>query len=157
MREFNLPLILQLRHLKRKQLRFGDLRDHVRKLFLHELVAGDRLVVKLFAYLGVLQGFVIAGHCRSDRAPADPVPGLIEATEGALETFDVGEYIAGRNAHVLESKGAGYGSAQGPFPLDIPRRKAWRALFHQKAPDSIFGTRPAMVPEVIQAFSPLRT
>ena len=45
----SLARVLQTPAVQGEQLRLGDFRDHPGEFFLHQLVAGERLVVELFA------------------------------------------------------------------------------------------------------------
>src|ERR1041385_4809820 len=75
----NFICVLQAAHLQRQKLRLGDFADHPCQLLLDKLMRCNRLVTELLAYLRILQGRVIAGHGRSNRAPANAVTRLIQA------------------------------------------------------------------------------
>jgi len=93
--------VFQSAHVQRQQLRLGDFRDHLRKLCLHQLVAGDGFVVELLADFRILKSFVVAGHGGAHGTPADPVACLRQAIEGIFQTRGCRQHVRGRHSNVL--------------------------------------------------------
>jgi len=108
--------VLEAADVEREQLGLGDFIGHPHKLFLDNLVAGNRLVAELLAEFGVLERGVVAGHGRADGSPGDAVTRLIEAHEGALDADGAGHGRREWHVHVLKRKAAGVGSAQLHLP-----------------------------------------
>src|SRR6266852_4887184 len=123
----------------------------------------NRLIGKLFTRFRVLQRGVVAGHCRTQSAPADAVTRLIQTAQRTLESDDAGQYILFRNFAIAKSQSAGHRSAQRPFAVYVPGFKSWRAFLHRKP--RIFSSShlahttatSAIEPLVIHIFSPFRT
>jgi len=80
-----------------------------------------------------LQRRVVAGHGGAQRAPADAIPRLIQATQRAAQPSDAREKIRNGNFAIGERETGGDGSAQRPLAVDVPRLEARRAFLNEKA------------------------
>lgn len=74
---------LQPAHVQAREQSDGYLRDHVRVLRLDQLRAGQRFA-ELFAVQTVRPGHGQTGFGRSERAPRDPVTGVVQTAERPL-------------------------------------------------------------------------
>src|SRR5262249_6742743 len=89
----NFSGVLEAADMHGEKLGFDDFGDHPCQLFLNKLVRGDGLVGELLARFGILQRSVVTSHGRSDGAPTDAVPGLIEAAERTAKSGYAGKKI----------------------------------------------------------------
>src|SRR5208283_3083523 len=142
-RGVGLALVFPAADMESEQLAFDDFGDYPGQFFLYELVRGDGLVGELLARFRVLQRGVVAGHSRAERAPADAIARLIEATERSAQSGDAGKKIFFRNGAIAEGEAGSDGGAQGPFAVDVPGFEAGRPFFNQEAADFfVFGFGP---------------
>src|SRR5258708_29456936 len=95
---------------------------------------GDRLAFKLLALDGVLARAVIAGHRRTQSAPADAVARLIQARQRRLQAVSAGQQIMRRNAYVREIQARRNRSAQRKLALDIGGGAAGPSLLSPQSP-----------------------
>jgi hypothetical protein len=116
-------VVLEAAELEAEELRLGDLGEHLGEPGLLDLRGGDRLAVELHALLGVAERLVVAGHGGADRAPGDPVAGLGEAHQRALEPAGLREERVVADPHVLQRELAGVAGEEGELPLLVARLK----------------------------------
>src|SRR4051794_36272493 len=111
-----------------------DLGHHVGELELDQLVGGER-APELLAVERVLPGGMITGLGRAHRTPADPVASAIEASERALEPFDVGQQRVFTDLDAIHYYFAGDRGAKRELLLDLRRSQTLRALLEHEAAD----------------------
>ena len=135
MRGIEAVLIFPSADMQRQQLGFGNFSNHKDQLVLHQLVRCDRLVLELFARLGILQCRVIARHRRTNHSPADPVASLREATEGPFETNHTGQQILPTGPlAIVHRQARGNRSAQRKLAVHIPGFEILSPLFRPGRP-----------------------
>ena len=92
--------------------------------------------------LRVLERRFEAGAGRADRAPDDPVAGLVEAGERAFQRAHLGQDGVGGQAHVVEQQLGGDRGAQAELLVDVLGGEALGALGDEEAADALVGLRP---------------
>src|SRR5213593_2567850 len=139
--EVQLPGVLEPAQLQCEKLSLGDLRQHMYQLLLHELKSSDGSV-ELNPRLGVIEGCVVAGHCRPQPAPRNSVAGLVEAHQGRFQSAGLGQQVFLRNGAVLEDELRSNRRAQGHLVLDLGRSEAPGSPLHKETAHLIVYLRP---------------
>ncbi|MEY3262096.1 MAG: hypothetical protein RLZZ620_1147 [Pseudomonadota bacterium] len=136
-----LALVLDAAGVQRQELALRDLAEHPGELHLNELERRDGLV-ELDAGLGVLDGRVVTGHRRAERAPGDAKAGVVEARERPTEALHAGEQAILGDAAVLEDELGGDRGLQGVFAVHLRRGEARVTLLDDEAADLAVELRP---------------
>src|SRR5829696_2781225 len=134
-------LVLHPSDVQREQRALVYLHHHVHELFLRELETCNRLA-ELLAPLRVLQGALKTvprgPHC----APDDPVPRLVEAGEGALEPFGLGEPRPFGEPDLLEEEFALDRGAHRELARYVSGGEPLSRRGHEEAANAVVGLGP---------------
>ena len=119
----------------------GDLREHVRQLFLDELKLRDGLV-ELDSSFCVIDCPFVTRHGRADPSPGNSIACLIQAHERRAKTVAFRQEIRFRHKHVVEDQIGGHRSSQRKLVLDFGSLESRRLRFHDEAFDRVVGLGP---------------
>ena len=130
----SLAFVLQLAEAQRKQLHLRDVGDHVRKLRLDELHGAQR-IAELLALHDIAQRAFKTILSRTQRAPYDPVAGIVETVEWSLEAAHVRKRHLVRNEHIFHDDLARMGGPERHLVVRRRGREPLHRALHQEAPD----------------------
>ena len=142
MSSINFARIFQPRTLQRQQLRFGDFGNHPCQLFLHQLVAGNGPVVKLFAHNGIGSSRFIAIHGCAHHTPANPVTRLRKAGQRPLQALRPRQHGRIRHTAVVERQTRRNRRPHGLLTVNIRRFEARRTALYEETANALRGARP---------------
>src|SRR5215216_3383266 len=134
-------LVLHPSDVQRKQRALVYLHHHVHELFLRELETGNRLA-ELLAPLRVLQGALKTVPPGPHRAPDDPVSRLVEAGEGALEPFGLGEHRPFGEPDLFEEEFALDRGAHRKLARYVSGGEPLSRRGHEEAANAVIGLGP---------------
>src|SRR5690606_32678234 len=108
----------------------GDLGLHVGQFLLDQLI-GSQGTAKLLTLQSVIAGSVPAELSGTQGAPGNPVAGLVQAAQGAFQTFDF-QAVLFRNEYLVHKDGTGLGGTQGELAFNLGCIQALGAALDHK-------------------------